>query len=98
MHDKINELSEKKCESDYRMKIELKNTGMFTVRFKMTPLDGIKFKYKMGPIPAGMSTMVELEMMATGGVLREDGLFDLVHTLVMTNQNRETTQLAILGL
>jgi len=84
-------------DQSYRMKIELKNTGMFTVRFKMTPLDGIKFKYKMGPIPAGMSTMVELEMMATGGVLREDGLFDLVHTLVMTNQNRETTQLAILA-
>ena len=64
----------------------------------MAPCSGIKFKYKMGPIPAGMSTMVELEMAATGGVLREDGLYDLVHTLVMTNQNRETTQLPILGL
>ena len=52
----------------------------------MAPCAGLKFKYKMGPIPSGLSTQVELELLAEGGVLRDDGLFDLVHTLVLTRK------------
>ena len=63
----------------------------------MAPCAGVKFKYKMGPIPSGLSTTVTLELHAEGGVLREDGLFDLVHTLVLTNQNGHQVELPVIA-
>ena len=89
----------------------------------MATCPGIKFKYKMGPIPSGLSTTVTLELTAEGGVLREgassecsiveilrdlyykikprtplkDGLFDLVHTLVLTSQNGAQVELPVIA-
>ena len=61
----------------YEMSVRLQNAGYCKLRFKVVaPTDpNLKVKYRIGPLAAGLATDLKISFMATGGVLREDGIY-----------------------
>ncbi|KAH9508941.1 hypothetical protein Btru_048357, partial [Bulinus truncatus] len=76
--------------STYAYNIFLKNTGVDTCRFKVTqppPATGLRVIYQPGPIAAGMSANLTLELYAiANGVEGESGVGQLGHTLQIATE------------
>ena len=68
----------------YAMNIRLQNAGFSKLRFKVrAPKNkGIDVKYKIGPLAAGLASKVTITFKATGGTLREDGIYGKLYFYV----------------
>jgi len=61
------------------MNIRLQNAGFSKLRYKVRPPHhgGIDVKYKIGPLAPGLASRLTIIFKATGGVLREDGIYGM---------------------
>lgn len=58
------------------MNIRLQNSGFSKLRYKVRAQSkAIDIKYKIGPLAPGLASNVTITFKATGGVLREDGIY-----------------------
>lgn len=63
----------------YQINVKLQNAGYAKLRFKVfAPSDqNLQVQYRIGPLAAGLATDLKIIFTATGGVLREDGIYGI---------------------